>query len=194
MGQSRFALESLAVLPVIHGLTFIFRALGLSYLEVTIALLGSRREQVVPIRNFAALLALVATASLVTIAYTPLAVVWFHDVSGLSVELANFALLPTRILAVFPALSSGAASPARDPLTCQTDTSDYLVHRAGSGRRGRDIDHRHPRTRRNRCHRSGRSDLGGTDPGHVVATAAMPRCAASRASPGHRAQRALARG
>ena len=28
MGQSRYALESLAVLPVIHGLTFIFRSLG----------------------------------------------------------------------------------------------------------------------------------------------------------------------
>lgn len=28
MGQSRYALESLAVLPVVHGLTFIFRAIG----------------------------------------------------------------------------------------------------------------------------------------------------------------------
>lgn len=105
MGQSRFPLESLAVLPVIHGLTFIFRALGLSYLEVAITLLGPRREQVVPICSFAALLALVATAGLVTIAYTPLAVVWFHDIAGLSVELTSFALLPTRILAVFPVLS-----------------------------------------------------------------------------------------
>ena len=28
MGQSRYALESLAVLPIVHGLTFIFRAIG----------------------------------------------------------------------------------------------------------------------------------------------------------------------
>lgn len=44
MGQARFPLESLAVVPIIHGLTFIFRAGGLSYLEVVIALLGPRRE------------------------------------------------------------------------------------------------------------------------------------------------------
>ena len=105
MGQSRFALESLAVLPVVHGLTFIFRAIGLSYLEVGIALIGDQREHFARIRNFAVVLAIASTAGLVTIAYTPLVVVWFQTISGLSVELTTFAVWPTRILAVFPALA-----------------------------------------------------------------------------------------
>ena len=105
MGQARFPLESLAVLPVIHGLTFIFRAVGLSYLEAVIALLGPHREHFPRLRNFAVLLAATATAGLSAIALTPLANIWFHSISGLSRELAQFALLPTAILAVFPALS-----------------------------------------------------------------------------------------
>lgn len=105
MGQARFTLESLAVLPVVQGLTFIFRAIGLSYLEAAIALLGPRRQHFPRLRNFAAGLAAVSTAGLSAIAFTPLAVVWFHDVSGLSLALTRFAVLPVRILAVFPLLS-----------------------------------------------------------------------------------------
>ena len=105
MGQARFPLESLAVVPIIHGLTFIFRAVGLSYLEVVIALLGPRREHFARLRNFAGLLAVAATAGLSAIALTPLANVWFRTISGLSRELTEFALLPLAILAVFPALS-----------------------------------------------------------------------------------------
>ena len=105
MGQARFPIESLAVLPVIHGLTFIFRAVGLSYLEVVIALLGPRREHFRRLRNFAVLLAATATAGLSAIALTPLANVWFRTISGLSPELTQFALLPLAILFVFPALS-----------------------------------------------------------------------------------------
>ena len=105
MGQSRGALESLAVLPVVHGLTFIFRSLGLSYLEVVIALLGPKREHFAMIRAFAVGLGLVAAGSLILIAFTPLAFVWFREVSGLSDELTRFATMPARILAVMPALS-----------------------------------------------------------------------------------------
>ena len=39
------------------------------------------------------------------IAFTPLALVWFRDISGLTPKLAEIALPPVRILAVFPALS-----------------------------------------------------------------------------------------
>ena len=103
VGQSRFALESLAVLPVIHGLTFLFRALGLSYQEVGIALFGDRWEQYRPIRNFGCVLAAVAAGGLGLIVFTPLAIVWFEGVSGLPPELAAFALLPAQILALLPA-------------------------------------------------------------------------------------------
>ena len=105
MGRARFPVESLAVLPVIHGLTFIFRAVGLSYLEVVIALLGPHREHFRRLRNFAGLLAVAATAGLSAIALTPLADVWFQTISGLSPALTRFALPPLAILAVFPALS-----------------------------------------------------------------------------------------
>lgn len=103
VGQSRFALESLAVLPVIHGLTFLFRALGLSYQEVGIALFGDGWEQYRPIRNFGWMLAAFAAGGLGLIVFTPLAAVWFEGVSGLSPELAAFAVLPAQILALLPA-------------------------------------------------------------------------------------------
>ena len=105
MGQSRFPIESLAVLPVIYGLTFIFRSLGLSYLEVVITLIGREREHVAMVRNFSVGLGLFTASGLGLIAFTPLAWVWFHDVSGLSRELTEFALIPIRILAILPGLS-----------------------------------------------------------------------------------------
>ena len=103
MGQSRSPLESLAVLPVIHGLTFIFRALGLSYQEVGIALLGEQWQHYRLIRNFAWVLAATAVTGLGIITYTPLAPIWFQDISGLPPALAAFAFLPAQILAFFPA-------------------------------------------------------------------------------------------
>ena len=105
MGQSRYALESLAVLPVIQGLSFIFRALGLSYLEVVIALIGQQREHLLAVRNFARALAVAAAAGLSIIAFSPLATWWLHELSGLSVTLTDFAVPPLRILAILPALS-----------------------------------------------------------------------------------------
>ena len=103
MGQSRFPLESLAVLPVIHGLTFIFRALGVSFQEVGIALLGDQWQHYRQIRNFACGLAVTATTGLGLIAYTPLASIWFQDISGLPPELSAFAFLPAQILTLLPA-------------------------------------------------------------------------------------------
>ena len=105
MGQARFTLESLAVLPVIHGLTFVFRSIGLSYLEVAIALLGRQREHFQKLRNFAYGLAVISAVGLSAIAFTPLSIVWFHDISGLTMSLTTFATLPIQILACFPVMS-----------------------------------------------------------------------------------------
>ncbi|MEN8194842.1 MAG: hypothetical protein ABFS12_18620, partial [Bacteroidota bacterium] len=52
LGQSRMAIESLAVLPVINALVFVFRSVGLSYHEVFVALLGKDGEGYKPLRNF----------------------------------------------------------------------------------------------------------------------------------------------
>jgi len=105
MGHGRFSLESLAVLPVINSLVFLFRSLGLAYQEVGIALIGDRFEGYVLLRRFATVLGLAVVAGLGLIAWTPLAEVWFHHVSGLSAELTRFAILPTRLLVIIPGLT-----------------------------------------------------------------------------------------
>ncbi len=105
MGQSRMALESLAVLPVLNGLTFLFRSLGLSFQDASIALLGDHMEQYRPLRNVACTLAIVTSVCLAVIAYSPLSFIWFYDVSGLSIGLTEFAIPPLKILVLLPALS-----------------------------------------------------------------------------------------
>ena len=105
MGRARYPVESLAVLPVVNSLSFIFRSMGLSYQEVAITLLGKRNEHVRELGRFALVLGLAASSGLALIGFTPLARVWFEIVSGLTPELSAFAIPPTRILAVIPALS-----------------------------------------------------------------------------------------
>lgn len=105
VGRSRLALESLAILPVVHGLVFTFRAMGLSYQEVTIALMGDRAANYNRIRNFAAVLGVAVSAGLSLIVFTPLAGAWFQTVAGLPPELVKLALAPARLAAILPALS-----------------------------------------------------------------------------------------
>ncbi len=105
MGRARFPVESLAVLPVVNSLTFIFRSLGLSFQEVAIALSGPRRENMPRLARFALVLGIGAASGMALVGWTPLSEVWFRDVSGLSAELTSFALVPTRILVILPALS-----------------------------------------------------------------------------------------
>jgi hypothetical protein len=105
LGQSRNALESLAVMPVINSLVFIFRTPGLSFQEVAIAVLGRSWGNLALVRRFAGLLGMGAAVGLALIALTPLSSVWFQKVSGLSPELTAFALPPVRILVLMPAMS-----------------------------------------------------------------------------------------
>ena len=105
MGRAPSPLESLAVYPVVHALSFIFRAMGLSYQEVAIALMGDRFEHVRPLAVFATLLGLASSVGLGLVALTPLASVWYETISGLSSELAQFAIPATIVLVPLPALS-----------------------------------------------------------------------------------------
>jgi progressive ankylosis protein len=105
MGRAPSPLESLAVFPVVHALSFLFRSLGLSFQEAAIALLGSRCEHARSITRFAAGLAFASSIGLALVAFTPLAYVWFETISGLPPELAEIAIIPTRILVPLPALS-----------------------------------------------------------------------------------------
>jgi Na+-driven multidrug efflux pump len=105
VGQSRMALESFAVLPVVTSFVFIFRALGLSYQEVIIALMGEQKAGLKPLLNYAINLAFILVAVLALFAFTPLADFWFITVSGLSESLSDFAKLPLMIMFFFPALT-----------------------------------------------------------------------------------------
>ncbi len=105
IGQSKMALESFAVMPVVTSFVFIFRALGLSFQEVVIALIGENREGYQQLKIFAIKLALLLAGTLMLIAFTPLAEFWFRTVSGLSDSLTQFAKLPLMIMSFFPALT-----------------------------------------------------------------------------------------
>ncbi|MFA6235305.1 MAG: hypothetical protein WC824_14110, partial [Bacteroidota bacterium] len=105
LGQSRMPLESLAAMPVINSLVFLFRSFGLSYQEVAIARFGRDMENFPPVRNFAVGLGIAAVAGLACISMTPMADIWFRNLSGLSPQLAAFAVLPTQILVLIPGTS-----------------------------------------------------------------------------------------
>jgi len=105
LGQARAAIESLAVVPVINGLVFLFRTQGLSYQEVAISVMDGNPENRPRAARFAVALGVLASAGLALIALTPLSRVWLVNVSGLTPELAAYAELPLRILVPLPALS-----------------------------------------------------------------------------------------
>ncbi len=105
MGQSRMPIESLAVLPVINSLVFIFRSMGLSFQEVGIALLGEHNKNFKILRNFALFLGFSVVVALSLITFSPLSFVWFNKVSGLTLELTNFARFPAQILSLLPGLT-----------------------------------------------------------------------------------------
>ncbi|MBN1551362.1 hypothetical protein JW979_07830 [bacterium] len=105
IGHSQHPIESLAVLPVINSLNFIFASLGLSYQEVGIALLGSQNQNFIRLRNFATWLGITLFSGISIIAFTPLSILWFHNVSGLTLELTDFALWPFRLTILLPALT-----------------------------------------------------------------------------------------
>lgn len=105
LGRSYLAVESLAVLPVVSSLVFIFRSIGLSYQEVNIALIGDRRQNYPALRNFALYLGVIVTILISLMAFTPLADIWFIKVSGLSKDLADLSYLPLKIMILMPALT-----------------------------------------------------------------------------------------
>ena len=105
LGRSYMAVESLAVLPVVGSLVFIFRSMGLSYQEVNIALIGDKRQNYPALRNFALYLGMLVTVLISVLAFTPLADLWFINVSGLSKDLADLSYLPLKIMILLPALT-----------------------------------------------------------------------------------------
>ncbi len=105
MGQAAFALESLAVWPVVNSFVFIFRSFGLSFQEVAISLFGNEDQYYRMIRRFARVLAVTVSGILMIISFSPLLMFWLTSVGGLHPDLAQFARVPIQILSLMPALS-----------------------------------------------------------------------------------------
>lgn len=104
MSRMPRALDSLATWPVISGLVFMIRSLGIAYNEVVIALLDVPNSYK-KLRLFAHLLALSTTIIFIMIAITPLAKMWYCQVQGINPNLANLALSGMWIAIPMPALS-----------------------------------------------------------------------------------------
>lgn len=107
LGQSRMALESFAVLPVINGFVFIFRGVGLSFQEVGIALLDTKDKSrnFKMLKNFTIIGGIAVVLVLGIIAISPLANLWFEKVAGLPPDLSEFANLPLIIMILMPGLT-----------------------------------------------------------------------------------------
>ena len=105
MGRSVAPIQSLAVFPVVHALSFFFRSMGLAFQDAAIALMGDHFEHLRELERFAFTLGAATTAGLALVAFTPLSDVFFVTISGLTPELAGFALTPTRVIVLLPALS-----------------------------------------------------------------------------------------
>jgi len=90
LGRLPRAIDSLAVWPVLNGLIFTLRSLGLAYNEVVVAMLdrpGAHRA----LFRFTVILATAVTLVLLVITVTPLGWLWFSGVSGLDDSLARLA-------------------------------------------------------------------------------------------------------
>ncbi len=98
------ALSSLAVWPVITGLVFMLRSLGIALNEVVVALLDTPRSSKNLFR-FSLILSAGTTAALLIVAATPLSSLWFSKISALEQPLAQLAQKGIWIALPLPALS-----------------------------------------------------------------------------------------
>jgi hypothetical protein len=106
LGRSRMPLESLAVMPVVNGLLFLFHTPGLTFQEVAISLYGDNRDGFRALRRFAGWLTLATTCGLALLAFSPLRNVWLQGVAGLSWELARFARVPVALSTILPGITA----------------------------------------------------------------------------------------
>jgi hypothetical protein len=106
-GLSRMpnALDSLAVWPVVYGLSFMLRSFGTAYNEVVVALLDEPRSQA-SLRRFTTGLALSTTTIQLLMVSTPIAYLWFNRLSALSGPLSEVAVTGLWILLPLPALTA----------------------------------------------------------------------------------------
>jgi hypothetical protein len=105
MGRSVAPVQSLAVFPVVHALSFFFRSMGLAFQDAAIALMGERFEHLRALGRFGMALGIATSLGLALVALTPLSNVYFVTISGLTPELTSVALTPARLIVPLPALT-----------------------------------------------------------------------------------------
>ncbi len=98
-------LNSLAVWPVVTGLIFMMRSLGIAYNEVVVALLDEPRSSP-NLQRFAWMLSGATTLVVVLVAATPLSAWWFGEVSALSAPLEALARTGLWLALLLPALTA----------------------------------------------------------------------------------------
>jgi O-antigen/teichoic acid export membrane protein len=105
IGHSRMPVESWAVFPVVDSFVFLFRSFGFAYQEVGMALLGERHKNHRPLWRFGTWMAIITSAVLSLIAFSPFSSIILEKMYGLNPTLADVALVPMKILCLLPALS-----------------------------------------------------------------------------------------
>jgi len=106
LARGRMPLESLAILPIVVGLAFIFRTAGIAVQEVVIACIGDAADIRRVLGRFSLRLGAIASLAMAAIVLTPLGSLWYRAVSGLPPDLAAFAVLPGILLLALPFLES----------------------------------------------------------------------------------------
>jgi hypothetical protein len=97
-------LDSLAAWPVVTGLIFMLRGLGMAYNEVVVALLDEPFS-LETLRRFTNWLAVGTTACLLVLVATPFSAIWFEKISALNPNLANLASTGLWIGLFIPAMT-----------------------------------------------------------------------------------------
>lgn len=100
-----FALQSLAVWPVVSGLIFLFQTFGISYNEVVVALLdkpGAARN----LRKFSMILVITISSMFLLIVATPLSNFWFSNVAALPENLLPYATKSIGFMLPIPAFAA----------------------------------------------------------------------------------------
>lgn len=99
------SIESLAIWPVVSGLVFLLRSMGVAYNEVVVAVVD-RPNTLESLRRFTLILTIFLTAIMLMFTVTPLAGIWFRDISALRPELALIAKRSMWFALFLPALST----------------------------------------------------------------------------------------
>lgn len=112
MSRMPHSLDSLAVWPALNGFVFMFKAIGLSYNEVVVALVD-RKGGYAALRRFTNWIMLFTTGLMVVIVASPLAGVWFGGLTGLPDDLESLAVfalwwtLPMAAMSVWASWHTG---------------------------------------------------------------------------------------